>query len=134
MKDKALVRQRRDKELVAILEKVAIDDAEVCQAATRALELAPGVLELMRTWEDDQLREAGWTRRDFEAAWEARKPMSECSYAVRLAHERTGMRIRQAVERGTTVTIANIVLPPQQQMSDEQRKRAPVIDVSPETK
>lgn len=124
--------QRRTNELRQILETIALDDARISKAAGRALSVAPDVLLEMRSWKDAQLKNAGWTREEYETAWEARKPMAECSYAVRLAHERTGMRIRQSVDRGgMTVNVANIIMPAPQGPTAEQKRTAPVIDVSP---
>ena len=65
---------------------------------------------------------------------ELSKPRSEAAYAVQLAHERTGMRIRQQVERGVGAPqVAVIVMPPAApKPTAEQRKKAPVIDVGGE--
>lgn len=130
------VAKRRSEELLSILEGVAIDDARVCKDAARALDLAPGTLLEMRQWDDSQLLAAGWTRRAFEAAWEARKPRSEASYAVQLAHERTGMRIRQSVERGAGAPQVAVVITgaPAPLPDAEAKRRAPVIDVNAEEK
>ena len=126
--------QRRSDELMALLESVAIDDARVCKDAARALDITPEDFAKMRLLSDHDLGLLGWTRRAFEAAWEARKPMSEAAYAVRLAHERTGMRIRQQVERGVGAPQVAIMLMPHAAPppTAEQRKKAPVIDVGGE--
>lgn len=131
MGSKAVVRQQA---LVAVLEKVAMDDAEVVQAANKCFEATRAELlamEKMTPFELDlQLQARGWSRREFEIAVEARKPRSECSYAVQMAHERTGMRIRQAVERGggTTVNVA-MIIPAANVVPDEELADAQVIDV-----
>ena len=123
--------QRRSDELMGLLESIAIDDARVCKNAARALDLPPSKLEEMRSWTDSQLAAAGWSRVAFETAWEARKPRSEAAYAIQLAHERTGMRIRQQVERGVGAPqVAVIVMPNAAPVPDEAaRKKAKVIDV-----
>lgn len=132
MSEKSLARTQA---LVAILEEVAIDDARIarsankCFQATRA-ELA--AMEKMTPFElDVQLTARGWSREDFEIALEARKPRSEASYAVQMAHERTGMRIRQAVERGGVQVNVALVIPAAHVVSDEEIDAAPVIDVDP---
>ena len=123
--------QRRSDELMGLLESIAVDDARVCRDAARALDLPPSKLEEMRSWSDSQLAAAGWSRVAFETAWEARKPRSEASYAVQLAHERTGMRIRQQVERGVGAPQVAVVLMGgvQAAPTEAQRKKAKVIDV-----
>lgn len=127
---KAVVRQAA---LVSILEKVAMDDAEVVQAANKCFEATRAELEAMVKMTpfelDLQLQARGWSRRDFEIAVEARKPRSECSYAVQMAHERTGMRIRQAVERGGTTVNVAMILPSPVVVPDEELDDAQVIDV-----
>ncbi len=128
-------KQRRTDELLALLEGLAIEDATVSKDAMRALSVTPARLLELRELDDEQLAAAGWTRPQFETAWEARKPRSEAAYAVQLAHERTGMRIRQAAERaiGKTQVAALIILPTATAAPTEsERKRAPVIDVGGE--
>ncbi len=129
MSEKSLARNQA---LVAILEEVAMDDARVVRAANRCFQ-APRVelaaMEKMSPFELDlQLQARGWTREEFEIALEARKPRSEASYAVQMAHERTGMRIRQAVEKGGTTVNVAVVIPAAIQVSDEELDAAPIID------
>lgn len=123
----------RTKQLVAVLEEVAMDDARVVQAAAKCFQATRGELEAMEKMTpfelDVQLQARGWTPEEFQIALEARKPRSDASYAVQMAHERTGMRIRQAVERGGTTVNVAVVLPAATQVSDEEVARAPVIDV-----
>ena len=121
---------KRGNELLAILERVAMDDARISAAASRAFSLSRKDLEAMQALTDAQLAERGWTRESFEVALEARRPRSEASYAIQMAHERTGMRIRQAVEKaGTTVNVA-VVLPAPNVVSNRELESAPVIDVN----
>ena len=128
--NKSIAAKRNDA-VRTILDQVAISDAQTCLDASKALTVTPKRLMEMREWSDEQLNGGGWTREAFEAAWEARKPMSEASYAVRLAHERTGMRIRQAQDRGAIAPqVAVVITGGHQTMTVEQRKRAPVIDVN----
>lgn len=123
---------QRGKELLAVLERVAMDDARISQAANRALSVSKADLEAMTVLNDAELKAKGWTREEFETAYEARKPRSETAYVVQMAHERTGMRIRQAVERsGTTVNVA-VVMPAPAVVTDAELDEAPVIDVSEE--
>jgi hypothetical protein len=123
----------RTQALVAVLEQVAMDDARVVQAANKCFsatraELA--AMEKMAPFElEIQLQARGWTREEFEIALEARKPRSEASYAVQMAHERTGMRIRQAVERGGPTVNVAVVIPAAIHVTDEEVDAAPVIDV-----
>lgn len=125
---KALAKHRSDA-LQAVLDKVAMDDAMVCQDAARALTLTPKELLEMRDFDDAQLAQRGWTRRAFEAAWEGRKPLSEASVAVKMAHERTGMRIRQTVDRQASPSVAVVIMGAPSRVTEEQRRNAPVIDV-----
>jgi len=121
---------KRGNELLAILERVAMDDARISAAASRAFSLSRKELGAMETLTDAELAERGWTRESFEVALEARRPRSEASYAIQMAHERTGMRIRQTVERsGTTVNVA-VVLPAPNVVSNRELEAAPVIDVN----
>lgn len=130
------IAKRRSDMLLAILEDVAIDDARISKQAARGFQHSRATLEKMNAdgVTDEQLEAMGFTREGFEVALEARRPRSEASYAVQMAHERTGMRIRQAVEKNTKVTIANIIMPQPQPMTDAQKRRAPVIDVTTEEK
>ncbi len=87
-------------------------------------------MEKMSPFElDIQLQARGWSRRDFQIALEARRPRSEASYAVQMAHERTGMRIRQAVEKGGTTVNVAVVIPSAVEVTAEELADAPVIDV-----
>jgi hypothetical protein len=132
MSSKAVTRQA---ELVAVLEQVAMDDARVVGAANKCFSATRAQLAAMEKMEpfelEIQLTARGWTREEFEIALEARKPRSECSYAVQMAHERTGMRIRQAVERGGTTVNVAVVIPAANVVADDEIDNAPVIDVDP---
>lgn len=132
MSSKAITRQ---KELVAVLEQVAMDDARVVQAATKCFSATRAELAAMEKMEpfelEVQLTARGWTSEDFQIALEARKPRSEASYAVQMAHERTGMRIRQAVERGGPTVNVAVIIPAANQVSDDEIAGAPIIDVEP---
>lgn len=130
MSEKSL---QRTQALVAVLEAVALDDARVVQAANKCFSATRAELAAMEKMEpfelNVQLEARGWTREEFEIAIEARKPRSETSYAVQMAHERTGMRIRQAVERGGPTVNVAVVIPAAIHVSDEEVEGAPVIDV-----
>lgn len=123
----------RTQQLVAVLDEVAMDDARVVQAAAKCFKATRAELaamEKMTPFElEVQLQARGWTPEDFEIALEARKPRSEASYAIQMAHERTGMRIRQAVERGGPTLNVAVVLPSITVVSDQEVATAPVIDV-----
>lgn len=118
-----------------MLEKVAMDDAQVVQAAKKCFSATRGELAAMDAMQpfelEIQLSARGWTREEFQIALEARKPRSEASYAIQMAHERTGMRIRQAVERGSTTVNVAVVLPAANMVSDQEIEDAPIIDVDP---
>jgi hypothetical protein len=129
---KAIARQQ---DLVALLDRVAMHDARVveatqkCFGATRA-ELA--AMEKMEAFElEVQLQARGWTREEFEVAVEARRPRSETSYAIQMAHERVTARIRQTADRGSTTVNVAVVIPAANQVSDEEIDSAPIIDVDP---
>ena len=129
---KAVARQQA---LIEILDRVALDDANVVVAARKCFSATRGELAAMEKMEpfelEVQLQARGWTHEEFQIALEARKPRSEASYAIQMAHERTGMRIRQAVERGGPSVNVAIILPAQNQVSDEEIDAAPIIDVEP---
>lgn len=125
---------KRSDELMQVLEKVAIDDAKVSLAAAKAFKLTRKQLADLEKLEpgfelDVQLKAHGLTFEQLQIAIEARKPRSESSYAVQMAHERTGMRIRKAEEVRQTVQIAALVMPAPKTMTAEERAAAPVIDV-----
>ena len=130
MSEKSLARTQA---LVAILEDVAMDDARIARAANKCFQATRGELKAMEAMQpfelEVQLTARGWTHEEFEIALEARKPRSEASYAVQMAHERTGMRIRQAVEKGGVHVSVALVIPAAHQVSDEEIDRAPIIDV-----
>lgn len=125
---------KRSDELMRVLEKVAIDDAKVSLAAAKAFRLTRAQLVKLEAMEpgfelDIQLKAYGLTFEELQIAIEARKPRAESSYAVQMAHERTGMRIRKAEEVRQTIQIASLVLPQPRLMTAEERATAPVIDV-----
>lgn len=126
----------RSQALVAVLEQVAMDDARICAAANKAFSATRTELEAMDKMPpfelEIQLTARGWTREEFQVALEARRPRSEASYAVQMAHERTGMRIRQAVERGGTTVNVAVVIPTATSISADEEARAPVIDLGDE--
>lgn len=127
----------RTQQLVAVLEEVALDDAKLVRAASKCFAASRAELMAMERMTpaelEIQLQARGWTREEFEIVLEARRPRAEASYAIQMAHERTGMRIRQAVERGAgTVVNVAVVLPAQRTVSDEEIEAAPVIDVGGE--
>lgn len=127
---KAVARQQA---LTAVLEKVALDDAQVVEAANKCFKATRAELAAMEKMEpfelDLQLKARGWTQEEFQIAVEARKPRSECSYAVQMAHERTGMRIRQAVDRGAPSVNVAFIIPTAHVVADDELQEAPVIDV-----
>lgn len=110
-----------------------MDDARIARAANKCFQATRAELaamERMTPFElDVQLKARGWTNEDFEVALEARKPRSEASYAVQMAHERTGMRIRQAAEKGGTTVNVAVVIPAAVQLSDDEVNASPVINV-----
>lgn len=130
MSTKALARVQA---LAAVLDEVAMDDARVVKAASKCFQATRAELADMEKMSglelEVQLQARGWTREEFEIALEARKPRSEASYAVQMAHERVGMRIRQAAERGGPTVNVAVVLPAVAHVSDEEVARAPIIDV-----
>jgi hypothetical protein len=133
LSQKALARTR---ELVAVLEEVAMDDARVVRAANKCFSATRAELAAMEKMEpfelEVQLTARGWTPEEFQIALEARRPRSEASYAVQMAHERTGMRIRQAVEKGGTTVNVAVVLPSAHVVPEDELEAAPVIDVGVE--
>lgn len=133
MADKALTRKRRDGELAQIIERVALNDARTCEDADRSLTVSRGTLEAMATFTDAELEAAGWTRRQFETACEARKPRSEAAYAIQLAHERVMAHLRSdGATRVAAPAVAVIVMPGDRVISEAVRKNAPIIDVGQE--
>jgi len=131
------IQKRRSDELVRILEDVAVDDAKVVKAGRKGFSVSRMRLltvELMADGpdKDDEIERMGFaSREDFEIACEARRPNSDAAAAYHHAHLRTGMRIRQAVEQAPKNLNVAIMLPAPQQMSQEQVRRAPVIDIEP---
>lgn len=125
---------KRSDELLATLERVAIDDAKVSLAAAKAFKLTRKQLADLEAMEpgvalDTQLAAYKLTFEELQIAIEARKPRSEASYAVQMAHERTGMRIRKTEEMRPQVVVAAVVIPQARVMTAEERAKAPVIDV-----
>lgn len=130
MSEKALSRQ---KALVEVLDRVAMDDAEIIQAAKKCFSATRAELAAMEKMEPFelalQLSARGWTAEEFQIALEARKPRSECSYAIQMAHERTGMRIRQSIERGSPTVNVAVVIPSVTVVPDHELAGAPIIDL-----
>lgn len=107
-----------------------MDDARIARAAARGFKFSRKALANMEDWDDDMLEAAGFESREaFEIALEGRRPRSEASYAIQMAHERTGMRIRKAEEQRAPASIVQIVMPPPRKMTAEERAKATVIDV-----
>ncbi len=131
------IQKRRSDELIRILEDVAVDDAAVVKAGRKGFAVGKLQLTNVETMEEGSAKDAaiealGFDSREaFEIACEARRPNSESAAAYHHAHLRTGMRIRQAVEQAPKQLNVAIMLPAPMQMTREQARRAPVIDVEP---
>ncbi len=131
------IQKRRSDELIRILEDVAVDDANVVKAGRKGFTVGRGELTRVELMEEGADKEQAFrllgfeSREDFEIACEARRPNSEAATAYHHAHLRTGMRIRQAVEQAPKTLNVAIMLPAPQQMTKDQQRRAPVIDVEP---
>jgi len=94
---------------------LAEDDQRICELANRSFRMTKAQLEALAALPDEELRARGYEREEVEVMLEARNPMSQASYAVRMAHERMGMRIRKAPERLEQPTRPQVVMPTAQQ-------------------
>jgi uncharacterized protein YigA (DUF484 family) len=123
---------KRSDELMQILEAVAIDDARVSLAAAQCFKLSRkqlAALEEMEVMEREaHLDQLGWSEEEFQIACEARRPKSEASLGILLAHERTGMRIRKADEIQSAPKVAVVIMAAPNQMTPEKLAKVRVID------
>lgn len=96
MKHKGMSHGERVEAMVEDVMRLGEEDLAITRLGNRSFGYTRLQLTEMGVWSDGQLAEAGLSREEYEVMVEARMPMGLASYAMRMAHERMGMRLRKA--------------------------------------
>lgn len=118
----------RTNELAAILEKVAMDDAQQLQAACRAADIdsADEGRKLLKLT-DQELAQIGWKRRDLRIAIDAKECSKVAPYYLKMLSDRTNLRWRDG--EGEKQSKAAKFIMPVLVVNQNGRDNAPVIEV-----